>query len=122
MEQTIDDIKAKMKKHHIKRLQNGECTIELGFIFSDLLSSIERVSDLCANVAAYMIEVADDRLETQIYSHDVRKNGDNYRQKYESYRQNVIFKSDLQGEDLKINSRFRSGETLVLEITMALSQ
>lgn len=79
-----------MKKHHIKRLQNGECTIELGFIFSDLLSSIERVSDLCANVAAYMIEVADDRLETHIYSHDVRKNGDNYRQKYESYRQKYL--------------------------------
>lgn len=90
LEQTIDDIKAKMKKHHIKRLQNGECTIELGFIFSDLLSSIERVSDLCANVAAYMIEVADDRLETHIYSHDVRKNGDNYRQKYESYRQKYL--------------------------------
>lgn len=90
LEQTIDDIKAKMKKRHIKRLQNGDCTIELGFIFSDLLSSIERVSDLCANVAAYMIEVADDRLDTHIYSHDVRKNGDNYRQKYESFRQKYL--------------------------------
>ena len=86
LEQVIDDLKAKMKKRHIKRLQQGECTIELGFIFSDLLANIERVSDLCANVAAYMVEVTNERLDTHEYSQELREGNISYNEKYDEFK------------------------------------
>ncbi|MBO5973694.1 MAG: Na/Pi cotransporter family protein, partial [Clostridia bacterium] len=57
LEQVIDDIIAEIKMRHISRLQTGECTIELGFVLSDLLNNFERVSDHCSNIAVAMIEV-----------------------------------------------------------------
>ena len=57
LEQVIDRIRDKLKEAHVKRLTNGECTIELGFIFSDLITSMERVSDHCSNIAVGVIEI-----------------------------------------------------------------
>ncbi|MEE1161653.1 MAG: Na/Pi cotransporter family protein, partial [Acutalibacteraceae bacterium] len=51
LEQVIDKLNKELKARHINRLQNGECTIELGFIFTDLLTNYERVSDHCSNIA-----------------------------------------------------------------------
>ena len=60
LEQVIDDSIAEIKMRHISRLQTGECTIELGFVLSDLLNNFERVSDHCSNIAVAMIEVQHD--------------------------------------------------------------
>lgn len=74
LEQVVDYLRSTMKNRHITRLQDGECTIELGFIFSDLLTSFERVSDHCSNIAACMIELQHGSYDTHRYLNSI-KNG-----------------------------------------------
>lgn len=67
LEQVVDNLKALLKKQHISRLRKNECTIELGFVLSDLLTNLERVSDHCSNIAVCLIEVAHDSLDMHSY-------------------------------------------------------
>ena len=67
LEQVVDRLTAQIKANHITRLQRGDCTIELGFVLSDLLNNFERVSDHCSNIAVAMIEVARDSFDTHKY-------------------------------------------------------
>ena len=57
LEQVVDHLQQEIKARHIERLQQGECTIELGFVLSDMLNNLERVSDHCSNIAASVIEL-----------------------------------------------------------------
>lgn len=56
LEQVVDELVFEIRKNHIQRLQSGICTIELGFILSDLLTNLERISDHCANIASTIVE------------------------------------------------------------------
>ncbi|MDR1002498.1 MAG: Na/Pi cotransporter family protein [Oscillospiraceae bacterium] len=67
LEQVIDKLNMELKAKHVERLQNGQCTIELGFIFSDLIMNFERVADHCSNIALCMIQVKDSSFETHGY-------------------------------------------------------
>lgn len=67
LEQVVDKLKKQLKSMHISRLQNNECTIELGFIFTDLLTNFERVSDHCSNIAVYTMQLPSDMLDTHKY-------------------------------------------------------
>ena len=51
LEQTVDELQHELKDRHIRRLKEGRCTIELGFIFTELLTAFERISDHCSNIA-----------------------------------------------------------------------
>ncbi len=73
LEQVIDGLKEQIKENHVTRLQGGKCTIELGFILSDLLTNFERVSDHCSNIAACMIKAAEQSYETHKYLSDLKK-------------------------------------------------
>ena len=66
---------AEIKKRHIERLRNGQCTIELGFILSDFLGNCERISDHCSNIAGALIELNMDVLEVHEYLNDVKTSG-----------------------------------------------
>ena len=55
LEEVIDDLRAELKNRHIVRLREGRCTVELGFILSDVLTNCERISDHCSNIAVYLI-------------------------------------------------------------------
>ncbi len=72
LEQVVDGLKAKLKSMHIARLQNGECTIETGFVFNDLLTNYERVADHCSNVAVSLIQIADDSFDTHEYLSNIK--------------------------------------------------
>ncbi len=72
LEQVIDKLNKELKARHINRLQNGECTIELGFIFTDLLTNYERVSDHCSNIAVYTMQLPTDKLDTHKYLHRLK--------------------------------------------------
>ena len=72
LEQVVDKLIAKIKDHHIDRLTRGECTIEMGFILSDLLNNCERVSDHCSNIAVALIEVEHNSFDTHKYLNDVK--------------------------------------------------
>ncbi len=88
LEQVIDNLRDKLKKRHVNRLRDGECTIELGFIFTDLLTNYERVSDHCSNIAVCMIQVNKESFETHEYLHEIRGyEFGQYRQEYESFKQ-----------------------------------
>lgn len=87
LEQLIDRLKKKMKSHHIKRLQSGECTIETGFVFSDLVTNYERVADHCSNVAVCLIQVSNDSFDTHEYLNHVKADGENdFEENYEMYK------------------------------------
>lgn len=87
LEQVIDDLKIKLKAHHVERLQQGDCTIELGFIFNDLVTNAERVSDHCSNIAVCMIETTRNSLDTHEYLKEVRETMPQYMQKYRGYKE-----------------------------------
>ena len=72
LEQVIDALIAKSKNNHISRLQAGNCTIELGFILSDLLNNYSRISDHCSNIAVAIIETSHNSFETHEYLHSVK--------------------------------------------------
>ena len=72
LEQIIDKLKKQLKAMHIKRLQNGECTIELGFIFTDLLANYERISDHCSNIAVYTMQLHSELLDTHKYLRSIK--------------------------------------------------
>lgn len=87
LEQVIDSLISEIKARHILRLQRGNCTIELGFILTDLLNNYERISDHCSNVAVALIEAEHDTFEAHSYLHNVREAEDTgFRDLYESYR------------------------------------
>ena len=75
LEQVVDHLRDVLKKQHVKRLQKQECTIELGFVLSDLLTTFERVSDHCSNIAACILELTRDELDVHEYLRGV-KGGD----------------------------------------------
>ncbi len=87
LEQIIDKIKAKIKKNHIERLREGNCTIELGFILSDILNNYERVSDHCSNMAVCILEIANNSFETHEYlSHVKHEGGNDFHEQYAGFK------------------------------------
>ena len=72
LEQVIDTLIAEIKTRHIERLQAGECTIELGFVLSDILNNYERISDHCSNVAVTVIEMAHHSFKTHQYLNEIK--------------------------------------------------
>ena len=87
LEQVIDDLKEEMRTRHIRRMQQGSCGIEAGFIWSDLLTNLERVSDHCSNIACCMIEGADHNLHRHEVLQSIRGSGEIFDREYSSYRQ-----------------------------------
>ena len=87
LEQVIDGLAAQMRAKHIVRLQAGNCTIELGFILSDLITGLERVSDHCSNIAVALIEVSEGSFDTHKYLNDVKSgNDEQFRRDYDAYK------------------------------------
>ncbi len=86
LEQVVDHLRSTMKNRHIARLQNGDCTIELGFIFTDLLTGFERVSDHCSNIAACMIELQHGSYDTHEYLSRIKSGQDaEFVERYNEY-------------------------------------
>ncbi len=76
LEDAIDELQAQIKKRHIKRLRKGKCTIEMGFILSDIITSYERVSDHCSNIALSLFQENDDEFEAHDYINNLKKSKD----------------------------------------------
>lgn len=76
LEEVIDNLRNEMKKHHIKRLRKGKCTIEAGFVLSDLLTNFERIADHCSNIAVCLIQIQDGSFETHEYINELKKTED----------------------------------------------
>lgn len=85
LEQVVDDLRDKIKLNHILRLQKSECTIEHGFVLSDILTNFERVSDHCANIGGCVVEISKyDALEMHKYNAKNHKS-ETFERKYREY-------------------------------------
>lgn len=82
LEQVIDKLKEVMRTGHVKRMQNGECTMETGFVWNDILTDFERVSDHCSNIAGCIIDSSDHNLNIHKTLSQTRHNSKAYEEKY----------------------------------------
>lgn len=104
LEQVIDSLKAELKNRHVRRLQEGRCTIELGFVLSDILTNYERVSDHCSNIAVCMIQIKDSNMDTHEYLKEVKTSGEprytdyfnNFKDKYTLPQTTVQPKAEVE--------------------------
>lgn len=88
LEEVIDGLKDELKNRHIARLQQGKCTIELGFVLTDLLTNYERVSDHCSNVAVCLIQIHDSAFDTHNYLNELKDSKEeHFIHEYEHYFQ-----------------------------------
>ena len=86
LEEVIDILTRKVRAQHIKRLQAGNCTLELGFVFNECLGNFERAADHCSNIAVSVLEIADSNLQAHSYLHTVKNSADkNYQSLFAEY-------------------------------------
>lgn len=90
LEEVIDALKKKLQKNHIKRLQNNGCTIEMGFVLSDITTVLERISDHCNNIALCIIDLQRESLGLHQQSKYLKKSNPVFQQKYEEYYNKYI--------------------------------
>ena len=86
LEQVVDDLKEQLRQNHIARLQRGECTIEAGFIWTDLLTALNRTSDHCSNVAACVLDTAEGNLNLHEFLRDIKENDEYFKKEYAVYQ------------------------------------
>lgn len=85
LEHIIDRLKEELRTRHILRLQLGKCSIEAGFVWSDLLTDLERVSDHCSNIAGSILEIHDRELNLHEFLRDYRSDSMDYRKNCKKY-------------------------------------
>ena len=71
MEEVIDFLSIEVKKRHMKRLRKGKCTIEMGFVLSDITTNYERVYDHCSNIALSLLQMNEENFETHEYQENI---------------------------------------------------
>ena len=94
-EQVVDSLVKEIKSRHVRRLRNGQCKVEYGFVLEDLLTSYERVADHCSNIAVEMLQVSEGKLEAHEYL-TALKAGEltesaKFDERFEKYRKQYTF-------------------------------
>ncbi len=92
LEQVVDMLITQVKDRHVARLQGGECTILRGFIFSDLLTNLSRVSDHCSNIAVCVIEMQHDSFDTHEYLNAKKTSDKDFDRMFGKYADKYGFK------------------------------
>lgn len=90
LDQIVDVLKSRLRSNHIQRMQKGECSIEAGFIWSDLLNNLERVSDHCSNIAGCVIEMSHSSLDLHGYLKTVKAGSPEYEEKFKKYSDKYV--------------------------------
>ncbi len=85
LEQVIDDLKEQLRVRHILRLQQGSCSIETGFIWSDILNALERVGDHCSNIAGAIVDMAHHDLNTHETLRSARIENPRFNEQYGAF-------------------------------------
>lgn len=90
LDQIVDVLKSRLRSNHIQRMQKGECSIEAGFIWSDLLNNLERVSDHCSNIAGCVIEMSHSSLDLHGYLKTVKAGSPEYEEQFREYSDKYV--------------------------------
>jgi phosphate:Na+ symporter len=85
LEQVIDDLKDQLRTRHILRLQQGSCNIETGFVWNDMINSLERTSDHCSNIASGIIDLHNQDRNTHEMLRSARNESSSYKKLYLNY-------------------------------------
>ena len=92
LEQVIDDLKEALRIRHIQRLQQGICSIETGFVWSDLLNGLERTGDHCSNIAGIVVDRAHHDMNTHEALRSARIENENFARQYKAYAEKYALK------------------------------
>ena len=76
LEEIVDELSKELKRRHINRLRSGECTIEMGFILTDLLTSLERIADHCSNISVCITQVRENLYDTHSHLESLKSESD----------------------------------------------
>lgn len=87
LEQVIDKLKEELRTRHILRMQDGKCTAEVGFVWADLLTNFERVSDHCSNIAGCILDSSQSNMNLHECLDQYRKTGDSFNSMFRSYQE-----------------------------------
>ena len=90
LEQVIDGLKLKLKDNHIKRLKKGQCSIEAGFVWADLLTNLERAADHCSNIAVCIIDSAENNMNMHESLRSLKTNNVEFDKMYNDYSQKYM--------------------------------
>ncbi len=90
LEQIVDELKDTMRNGHIVRLQQGMCSIETGFVWSDILTNIERTSDHCSNIAGCVIDAEDSNLNLHASLSAAKKESSFFKEQYKVYAKKYL--------------------------------
>jgi phosphate:Na+ symporter len=85
LEQVVDDLKDALRDRHIRRLQRGECSTTLGFVFTDILTDLERISDHCSNIAMSVLQMRASSFETHSFEAELKRTDAFYAELYGEY-------------------------------------
>ncbi|MDO4744779.1 MAG: PhoU domain-containing protein, partial [Clostridia bacterium] len=85
LEQVIDGLRIKMRNGHIARLKNGECSIEVGFVWADLLTNLERTADHCSNIAVCLIDADENNMNLHESLRSIKHGNPYFDEKYKEY-------------------------------------
>lgn len=96
LEQVIDILKEQMRTCHILRLQNGKCSIDVGFVWSDILTNLERVSDHCSNVAGCIMDIADHNMNIHESLRAMRLDSEDFRVRFDEYRMKYALSGEIE--------------------------
>lgn len=94
LEQVIDHLKEKLRTNHILRLQQEQCSIEVGFVWSDLLTNLERVSDHCSNIAGCMIDMSMGNLNLHETLNATKADKNRFSKQYATYDEKYSLPSE----------------------------
>lgn len=86
LEQVVDNLKAELREKHAKRMEDGECSVENGMLFFDIINSFERIADHCSNLAVCIIELSQGSYQTHSYLKGVKNsNNKTFMEQFEAY-------------------------------------
>ena len=96
LEQVIDILKEQIRTCHILRLQSGKCSINVGFVWSDILTNLKRVSDHCSNIAGCVMDIADHNMNIHESLRAMRLDSGDFRIRFDEYRMKYALTSEAE--------------------------
>ncbi len=90
LEEVIDRLKEEMRTRHIRRMQQGGCSITAGFVWSDLLTDLERTADHCSNIAGCILDMARQNMSLHEQLREFRNGSEEYRRKFQEFQQKYV--------------------------------
>lgn len=86
LEQVVDRLKIILKNNHIERLKQGNCSVEAGFVFNDMINNFERIGDHCSNIAVSILQMKNDDYSGHEFMNSMKSNNSLFTEKYDAYK------------------------------------